>query len=192
TAPRPRPSSHPPPGRARRGRCRGGWGRRRRRSPRPLRRRSRRRSRAPRFLRQAHRYCTYGGSGNSRRRPMPTEAQVIEALRPVQDPELHVSIVDLDMVKRVEIDGDRVAVTVALTVQGCPLRTEITRRVTDAVAPLEGVGDVAVDLTVMTDEERHALRDKLSGGQAHAHAPGQARPIPFAEGSRTRVLGISS
>ena len=123
---------------------------------------------------------------------MPTEAQVIEALRPVQDPELHVSIVDLDMVKRVEIDGDRVAVTVALTVQGCPLRTEITRRVTDAVAPLEGVGDVAVDLTVMTDEERHALRDKLSGGQAHAHAPGQARPIPFAEGSRTRVLGISS
>src|SRR5439155_24125158 len=62
---------------------------------------------------------------------------------------------------------------------------------------LEGVDDVAVDLTVMTDEERHALREKLQGGAAgtpHTHA-GQAhaaRPIPFAEGSRTRVLGISS
>src|SRR5436190_764782 len=123
-----------------------------------------------------------------------TEAQVIEALRPVQDPELHVSIVDLDMVRGVHIEGGRVAVTVALTVAGCPLRTEITRRVTDAVAPLDGVDDVAVDLTVMTDEERHALREKLSGGQAqgHAHAAGQGRPIPFAEGSRTRVLGISS
>src|SRR5438309_9766007 len=119
-----------------------------------------------------------------------TEAQVIEALRPVQDPELHVSIVDLDMVRGVHIDGSRVAITVALTVAGCPLRTEITRRVTDAVAPLEGVDDVAVDLTVMTDEERHALREKLGAG--HADAPGQARTMPFAEGSRTRVLGISS
>src|SRR5438309_6581968 len=110
-----------------------------------------------------------------------TEAQVIEALRPVQDPELHVSIVDIDMVRAVRIDGGRVAVTVALTVEGCPLRTEITRRVTDAVTPLEGADDVAGDHTVMTDEERHALRQKLSGGQAqgqHAHAPGQGRPIP--------------
>src|SRR6266545_4773623 len=49
--------------------------------------------------------------------PMPvTEAQVIDALRPVQDPELHRSIVDLDMVRHVGIDGGRVDVTVALTI----------------------------------------------------------------------------
>ncbi len=58
---------------------------------------------------------------------MPTEAAVLEALRPVEDPELHQSIVDLDMVKEVAIDGGRVAVTVALTVSGCPLKPEITR-----------------------------------------------------------------
>ena len=67
---------------------------------------------------------------------MPTEAEVLEALRPVEDPEIHRSIVDLDMVRGVAIDGDQVRVTVALTVAGCPLRAEITRRVTDAVAAL--------------------------------------------------------
>ena len=59
---------------------------------------------------------------------MPTEAAVLEALRPVEDPELHQSIVDLEMVKEVAIDGGRVAVTVALTVSGCPLKPEITLR----------------------------------------------------------------
>ena len=61
---------------------------------------------------------------------MPTEAEVLDALRPVEDPEIHQSIVDLDMVRGIAIDGDRVGVTVALTVAGCPLRGEITRRVT--------------------------------------------------------------
>jgi ATP-binding protein involved in chromosome partitioning len=65
---------------------------------------------------------------------MPTEAEVVDALRPVEDPEIHRSIVELDMVRGVEIDGPRVRVTVALTVAGCPMRTEITRRVTDASA----------------------------------------------------------
>jgi ATP-binding protein involved in chromosome partitioning len=77
---------------------------------------------------------------------MPTEAAVLEALRPVEDPELRQSIVDLDMVKEVAIDGGRVAVTVALTVAGCPLRPEITRRVTEALQPLDGVESVDVDL----------------------------------------------
>ena len=49
-----------------------------------------------------------------------TEAQVTEALRPVQDPELRRSIVDLGMVEKIAIDGGTVGVTVALTVPGCP------------------------------------------------------------------------
>ena len=64
-----------------------------------------------------------------------TEADVIEALRPVHDPELHRSIVDLGMVKQVEVAAPSVAVTVALTIEGCPLRSEIQKRVSDAVAP---------------------------------------------------------
>jgi len=49
-----------------------------------------------------------------------SEADVIDALRPVQDPELHRSIVDLDMVRNVEIDLPTVSVLVALTIPGCP------------------------------------------------------------------------
>ncbi|MDQ4070156.1 MAG: Mrp/NBP35 family ATP-binding protein [Actinomycetota bacterium] len=132
---------------------------------------------------------------------MPTQEQVLEALRPVQDPELHRSIVDLDMVREIRIGGDgRVAVTIALTVAGCPLRAEINDRVTRAVGAVDGVTGVDVDLTVMTEEQRAALRDRLQGAAAgggahagHAHASGEAPPIPFADpSSRTRVLGLSS
>jgi ATP-binding protein involved in chromosome partitioning len=128
-----------------------------------------------------------------------TEAQVLDALRPVEDPELHRSIVDLDMVRSIEIDGPRVGVTVALTVAGCPLRSEITRRVDGAVTALDGVETLDLDFTVMTDEERETLRIKLHGNpaatagsqQAHGHAEG--REIPFADpGSRTRVLLVAS
>jgi len=129
--------------------------------------------------------------------------QVVEALRPVQDPELHRSIVELDMVRNVEVRGSVVNVLIALTVAGCPLRAEITSRVTNAVVALPGVDSVQVDMTVMTDDERAALRERLQGAGGHAghdHAaggghgsPAAAKPIPFNEpGSRTRVLGISS
>jgi len=135
---------------------------------------------------------------------MPTQEQVLEALRPVQDPELHRSVVDLDMVRHIGLGADgRVAVTIALTVAGCPLRAEITDRVTRAVGALDGVTGVDVDLTVMTDDQRAALRDKLAptGGGAgagshagHAHAAGgDGEVIPFADpSSTTRVLGLSS
>ena len=128
-----------------------------------------------------------------------TEAEVLDALRPVEDPELHRSIVDLDMVRRISVDGPRVDVTVALTVAGCPLRSEITRRVDTAVSALDGIEAVDLDFTVMTDEERAALRTKLHGDpaatagthQAHGHAEG--REIPFADpGSKTRVLLVAS
>ena len=127
---------------------------------------------------------------------MPTEAQIIEALRPVEDPEIHRSIVELNMVRGVVLDGGTVEVTVALTVAGCPLRAEITRRVTEAVAELDGVDAVNVELTVMTDEERAALAESLRGAgghdhghDGHGHAP--ARPNPFTD-SRTRVIAIQS
>ncbi len=128
---------------------------------------------------------------------MPTPTEVLDALRPVQDPELGRSIVDLDMVRDVRVDDGRVGVTVALTVAGCPLRAEITDRVTRAVQPLHGVEAVDVELTVMTDEQRAALRDRMQGQAAgqpqgqHGHGP--SAPIPFAEpSSRTRVIGLSS
>jgi ATP-binding protein involved in chromosome partitioning len=128
-----------------------------------------------------------------------SEADVIEALRPVEDPELHRSIVDLGMVRGVAIDGGVVAVRIALTVAGCPLRNEIQSRVSNAVVALDGIDRVDLDFTVMTDEERAALREMLHGdpagtagtNQGHGHAEG--RVIPFADpSSSTRVLLIAS
>ncbi len=130
-----------------------------------------------------------------------TSEQIVEALRPVEDPELHRSIVDLGMVRRAEPVGDgAAAVTIALTVAGCPLRNEIQNRVHGALAPL-GITAVDLDFTVMTDQEREDLRIKLqsSGGHAHGHSHGQpqghaeGRPVPFNQpGSKTRPLLISS
>jgi ATP-binding protein involved in chromosome partitioning len=137
-----------------------------------------------------------------------TEDQIVDALRPVEDPELHVSIVDIGMVKGVAIDGDQVGVQIALTVAGCPLRGEITQRVTAALMPLDGVEGVHVDMTVMTPEELQAVRARLGGGgnshAGHSHGPGGAsghgaghgnpdREIPLARpDTKTRVLAISS
>lgn len=133
----------------------------------------------------------------SRTEPVTPEA-VVEALRPVEDPELHRSIVDLGMVRDVVVDGARVSLTVVLTVPGCPLKGEISSRVGSALAEI-GVSDVDLSWGAMTDAERAGLREKLHGDpastagsqQAHGHAEG--RTIPFADpGSRTRVLLIAS
>jgi ATP-binding protein involved in chromosome partitioning len=100
-----------------------------------------------------------------------SERQVIEALRPVTDPELHLSIVDLDMVRSVDVRRGKVTVTVALTVAGCPLRDEITRRVTAAVRELGGVKEVSVELVVMTPADLEQVRAKvqaLHGGTSSA------------------------
>ena len=130
---------------------------------------------------------------------MPTESQIIDVLRPVEDPELHRSIVDLGMVREVRIDGARVRVEVALTVSGCPLRNEIQRRVGEAVHALDGVDDVEVAFDVMTDDERARVRELMVGdpastaGSQSAHGHAEGRAIPFADpGSKTRVLLVAS
>jgi ATP-binding protein involved in chromosome partitioning len=126
--------------------------------------------------------------------------QLVDALRPVEDPELHRSIVDLGMLRRAELAPDGTAqILVALTVAGCPLRNEIQNRVTGAVVELDGVTGVSLEFTVMTDQEREDLRKMLHGdaastaGQSQAHGHAEGRAIPFAQtGSKTRPLLISS
>ena len=133
---------------------------------------------------------------------MPTTEQITEALRPVEDPELRRSIVDLGMVRDIGIAADgTVSVQIALTVAGCPLRNEIQNRVTGAVAPLPGVTGVSLDFTVMTDQEREGLRVRLHGdghgasgaGQQQGHGHAEGRAVPFNQpGNKTRPLLISS
>ena len=129
----------------------------------------------------------------------PTTDQIIEALRPVEDPELHRSIVDLGMVRDVEMKGGVVSLTVVLTIAGCPLRNEIQNRVGTALRALDGVKDVALNFGVMTDDERAKVREMLHGNPgatagsqpAQGHASG--REISFAQpGSKTRPILVSS
>lgn len=132
--------------------------------------------------------------------PLPTQEQVIDALRPVQDPELHRSIVDLGMVRDVVVNADGVVgLTVVLTIAGCPLRNEIQQRVNSALKSLDSVRDVALNFGVMTDQERAAVRELLHGnpgataGSAPAHGHAEGRQIPFAQpGSKTRPILIAS
>ncbi len=128
-----------------------------------------------------------------------TESQVVDALRPVQDPELRRSIVDLGMVRTIGIDGGRVDVEVALTVPGCPMKAEIQAAVDGAVAALDGVDAVGVSFTTMTESELAELRERLHGDPAatagtnstYGHSEGRA--VPFAEAnSSTRVLLVAS
>ncbi|CAM3366870.1 Mrp/NBP35 family ATP-binding protein [Occultella aeris] len=120
----------------------------------------------------------------------PTEERVHEALKTVLDPEIRRPITDLDMVRGVAIDagGDGAVVTVgiALTTSGCPLRDTIISDVTAAVEKVGGVARVVVDMTVMTDDERTALRMKLRGGVAEP-------VIPFSQPDNlTRVYAVAS
>ncbi|MEY2628088.1 MAG: hypothetical protein RJB08_1847 [Actinomycetota bacterium] len=125
---------------------------------------------------------------------------VIDLLRPVHDPELHRSIVDLGMVRDVVVSsGGQVSLTVVLTVAGCPLRNEIQSRVDSALTAHPEVSSVALNFGVMNDAERENVRRIVHGdaastagsGQAHGHAEGRA--VPFSQpGSKTRPLLISS
>lgn len=106
------------------------------------------------------------------------------ALATVIDPEIRRPITDIGMVKSVEISGDEVAVGIYLTIKACPMQDRITESVREAVGAVPGVAAVYVQLDVMSDEQRTALREKLQG---------VAPDIRFARpDSTTRVYAIAS
>ncbi|GAA4897155.1 Mrp/NBP35 family ATP-binding protein [Tessaracoccus lubricantis] len=117
----------------------------------------------------------------------PLLPHVRAALHTVEDPEIRRPITDLGMVDDIRADDSgNVFVRVLLTVSGCPMRSEIIGRVTKAVSAVEGVSNVDVELGVMNDEQRQAMRTMLRGGVAE-------RKIQFAEpGNLTRVIAVAS
>lgn len=118
---------------------------------------------------------------------MATTQEVHTALESVLDPEIRRPITDLDMVRSVDVDAQGVVtVVVALTTAGCPLKDTITRDVRTAVEKLDGVQRGDVELTVMTEDERTALRTKLRGGTAEP-------VIPFTQPENlTRIYAVAS
>jgi len=98
--------------------------------------------------------------------PLPTEDQVTEKLRVVIDPELRRSIVELGMVRRIEIHDDgRVDVVVSLTTAGCPIRSHFETAVAQQVGELEGVTAVGVGFDVLSEEEKGNLQQTLGRGR---------------------------
>ena len=117
----------------------------------------------------------------------PTLDAIGAALATVEDPEIKKPITELGMVESVDVsESGHVAVTILLTIAGCPLKSKLTEDTTKAVMAVDGVTGVNVTLGVMTDEQRKAMRENLRGGAAE-------REVPFAKpGSMTRVYAVAS
>jgi len=95
-----------------------------------------------------------------------TQEQVLEALSLVNDPELHRSLVELNMVRKVEVQDNNVEITLAITVPNCPFRSQIEAEVRAAVSALPGVGEITLHMGTMTEEERKVLEGKPDEGTA--------------------------
>ena len=94
-----------------------------------------------------------------------TEEEIRKALEVVIDPELHRSIVELDMVRSIEIGGNGVVdVTVSLTTPGCPIKGHFQTAVAQAVSALDAVAHVNVYFDVLNDTQKAALQQKLGRG----------------------------
>lgn len=118
---------------------------------------------------------------------MTLEASVSAALSTVMDPELRRPITEVGMVENfIVADDGTVTVDVLLTIAGCPLKGTITRDVEEALASVDGVHSVIVRLSVMSQQQRDELKEKLRG-------PGASRGIPFNdEGSLTQIYAVAS
>jgi ATP-binding protein involved in chromosome partitioning len=94
---------------------------------------------------------------------MISKESIMKVLEKIDDPELHRSLVDLNMVKNVAIDNSSVTVDILLTIPGCPLKAKIHQDVTDGVMAVPGVESVLVNFSAMNQEERQQLTERLTG-----------------------------
>ena len=104
--------------------------------------------------------------------------EIRKALESVIDPELRRSIVELDMVRSIELSANGVVdVTVSLTTPGCPIRGHFQTAVTAAVSALDGVTHVNVYFDVLSDTQKAALQQKLGRGSLPAGALAQVANV---------------
>ena len=92
---------------------------------------------------------------------MADAAQVRKALEAVMDPELRRNLVELGMVKDVQVEDGRVDVTIALTTPACPLKSQIETDARREIMKLPGVDNVAIQFGTLTPEERV----RVTGGE---------------------------
>jgi ATP-binding protein involved in chromosome partitioning len=116
---------------------------------------------------------------------LPSRDAILDALSRVIDPELRKPVTELDMVRELVVEGGDVAVTIALTVVGCPLRQSFEDQVSREVGAVEGVTSVKLSFDVMSPDERSALSSKLRGGRPERDGTIQLDPT-------TRVIAVAS
>jgi ATP-binding protein involved in chromosome partitioning len=110
---------------------------------------------------------------------VPTREQITEALKAVIDPELRKDIVELEMVRAIDIkDAGVVDVTVSLTTPGCPIKSHFQTAVVKTVSALDGVTHVNVGFDVLSDQEKGVLQRKLG------------RPNGLPEGALAQVSNV--
>jgi ATP-binding protein involved in chromosome partitioning len=110
---------------------------------------------------------------------MPTTDQVREALRAVIDPELHRDIVELEMVRSIDVHPNGVVdVVVSLTTAGCPIRSHFETGVDTAIRGIDGVIGVNLSFDVLSDQEKQGLQRKLG------------RPSGLPEGALAQVANV--
>src|SRR6201989_2917095 len=122
-----------------------------------------------------------------------TKDQILSALESVIDPELRRNIVELDMVRSIDIrEGGVVDVMVSLTTPGCPIRNHFQTGVASAVGAIEGVTHVNVSFDVLTDQQKATLQQKLGrGGGLPTGALAQGAKV-LCVGSGEGVVGKST
>jgi ATP-binding protein involved in chromosome partitioning len=104
-------------------------------------------------------------------------SDVLDALRPIIDPDFQKSIVDLGFIKDLQIDGPNVSFAIELTTPACPVKAEFERAARERVEALEGVESVAV---TMTSNTRQATR--AAGSDQQVVLPGVKNVIAVASG----------
>ena len=90
-----------------------------------------------------------------------TEAQVLDALRPIMDPDFNKSIVDLGFIKNLKIDGGQVAFDIELTTPACPVKAEFEREGRERVEALNGVEEARVNMTANTRQAASTVKEKV-------------------------------
>lgn len=124
---------------------------------------------------------------------MPTIEQVREVLATINDPELHRSIVELGMVKGIEVAPPHVTVDLALTIPGCPLKSFFQEVLPAKIqASFPEITAVTVNLGSMTDEERKALVGGVKSESPSSFAGPQSRTTVLAIGSGKGGVGKST
>jgi len=95
---------------------------------------------------------------------MPSNEQILRALEAVIDPEIRKNVVELGMVRSIEIrDGGEIDVMISLTTPACPIREHFVGAVDEAVSALAGVTKVNVAFDVLSAEEKRKLQQRLGG-----------------------------